>query len=98
LKSNIGIYIVAEKKLYVLEDFGVSSSLSVDRLKRSLISKGILDLSSAKPGEQLKYMVMPLDEAIAKEIAVEVLHINKHTKKATATEEDQPSTSFGWDD
>jgi len=43
-------------------------------------------------------MVMPLDEAIAKEIAVEVLHINKHTKKATATEEDQPSTSFGWDD
>jgi len=93
-EQDLGIYCVDDKKFYYLESGTVIISNTVDRLKKALLKRNVIDFNPSSFMDTNKYNVITCREAKLSNYEMEPIFISKHVEevfKNTSEKEDKSS-------
>ena len=90
--NDLGIYCQKEKKFYYLETGSVYVSNTIDRIKKTLITRGLIEFTDNTFLDTERYNVMSCKDAKLKDYNMQAIYISKHVEQ-TLQEQEEQSTS-----
>jgi hypothetical protein len=76
--KDLGLFLPQEKKFYFLEAGDNWIGNTIDRIKKTLIQRGLIKLDFDMLQKQMNYDIMSKEEAIRKDYECVPIYISKH--------------------
>ena len=93
--NSLGIYCVSKKVFYYLETGSVYVANTVDRLKKALIKRGLIEFTDKSFLDTESYKVVTCRDAKLNDYEIVPIYISKHVRN-TVENKTQDETSKGW--
>lgn len=95
--DSLGIYCLSDKKFYYLETGSVYVSNTVDRLKKTLVKRNLIEFSDSSFINTEEYKVMSCRDAKIEDMELVPIYISNHIKKAVEEQsENTKSKGSNW--
>ena len=92
--KQLGIYLKKNKTFYILETGEIVINTHIERIKRILIQKNLIQSTDESYTYANQFEVIKLQEANEKDYKVEILYLNNHIRKSY--ENKQQNTTSKW--
>lgn len=76
--KDLGLFLPQEKKFYFLEAGDNWIGNTIDRIKKTLIQRGLIKLDFDMLQKQMNYDIMSKEEAMRKDYELVPIYISKH--------------------
>lgn len=80
--DSLGIYCLSDKKFYYLETGSVYVSNTVDRLKKTLVKRNLIEFSDSSFINTEDYKVLSCREAKIDDLELVPIYISNHVKRS----------------
>jgi len=95
-EQDLGIYCVENKKFYFLETGTVIISNTVDRLKKALLKRNLIDFSPSSFMDTNRYNVITCREAKLSNYDMEPIFISKHVEEVFKNKTSKEDKATRW--
>ncbi len=89
--NSLGIYCVRTKKFYYLETGKVYVANTVDRLKKALIKRGLIEFTDSSFLDTDSYKILTCRDAKLEDLDVTPIYISNHVRDTVLNAEKQKS-------
>lgn len=90
--DSLGIYCLANKKFYYLETGKVYVANTIDRLKKTLVKRGLIEFSDQSFINTEDYKVISCREAKLSDLEMNPIYISNHVKKTIEENKESKKT------
>lgn len=91
-----GIFCLKDRKFYYYEPGPAGSINSIERIRGTLLSRGLIDYTVA-PGEPGGYLVMTIAEAKLEDYEIVAIYPNDHVRRLKEVEKENTRVAESWD-
>ena len=88
--TSLGIYCLSNKTFYYLETGSVYVANTIDRIKKALVKRGLVEFTDKSFLDTTRYKVLTCSDASLEGYEMQPIYISQHVKKIVQAEANNP--------
>ena len=94
--NSLGVYCVNEKTFYYLESGKVYVAKTVDRLKKTLVKRGLIEFTDRTYLDTDSYKILTCRDAKLEDYKMVPIYISTHVKETATLDTEEPEKKGTW--